>query len=83
MKDTGTNSPSTENAEMFNHRFRVDVFALAIDAPAGSTVVGTVNIPLPTALAAGTYMMNWLLFLRNPFGIGTLLERAGVFTTLT
>jgi len=57
--------------------------AVGIDAPAGSTVVGTVNIPLPTAVAAGTYMMNWLLFLRNPFGVGTLLERAGVFTTLT
>ena len=57
--------------------------AVGIDVPAGSTVVGTVNILLPTAVAAGTYMMNWLLFLRNPFGVGTLLERAGVFTTLT
>jgi len=57
--------------------------AVGIDAPAGSTVVGTVNILLPTAVAAGTYLMNWLLFLRNPFGVGTLLERAGVFTTLT
>jgi hypothetical protein len=57
--------------------------AVALDVPAGSTVIGTVNVPLPTTVAAGTYLMNWLLLLRNAFGVGTVLERAGVFTTLT
>jgi len=27
--------------------------------------------------------MNWILFLRNAFGVGTLLERASVFTVLS
>jgi hypothetical protein len=59
-------------------------FAATLDAPPSPPIsIATISIPLPTAVAAGTYLMNWLLFLRNPFGPGTFLERAGVFTTLT
>jgi hypothetical protein len=59
-------------------------FAVTLDAPPSPPIsIATISIPLPTAVAAGTYLMNWLLFLRDPFGPGTFLERAGVFTTLT
>jgi hypothetical protein len=59
-------------------------FAVTLDVPPSPPIsFATISIPLPTAVAAGTYLMNWLLFLRDPFGPGTVLERAGVFTTLT
>ena len=44
----------------------------------------TVNtIPLPNNVAAGTYLMNWVVFLRNSFDVGTYLDRACVYTALT
>jgi hypothetical protein len=44
----------------------------------------TVNtIPLPANVAVGTYLMNWVVFLRNAFDVGTYLDRACVYTTLT
>ncbi len=52
-------------------------------APGFPISLGTINITLPAAVAAGTYVMNWLLFFRNAFGVGTPLERAGVYTVLT
>lgn len=59
-------------------------FAVGIQAtPNPPLSFGTIDIPLPTAVAPGTYLMNWLLFLHNPFGVGTFLERAGVYTTLS
>jgi hypothetical protein len=59
-------------------------FAVGIQAaPNPPLSFGSIDIPLPTAVAAGTYLTNWLLFLRNPFGVGTFLERAGAYTTLT
>jgi len=58
-------------------------FGVGIDAPPGFPIsFATLAIPLPTSVAAGTYLMNWILFLRNAFGVGTLLERASVFTVL-
>ena len=57
---------------------------IGIDAPPSFPIsFATVSIPLPTAVAPGTYLMNWILFLRNAFGVGTVLERASVYTALT
>lgn len=57
---------------------------VGIDAPPGFPIsIATISIPLPAAVAAGTYLMNWILFLRNAFGIGTVLERASVYTVLS
>ena len=59
-------------------------FAVGIDVAPGFPIsFATLSIPLPTAVPAGTYLMNWLLFLRNAFGVGTLLERACVYTVLS
>jgi hypothetical protein len=60
-------------------RFAVGILA----APNPPLSFGSIDIPLPSAVAPGTYLMNWVLFLHNPFGVGTFLERAGVYTTLT
>jgi hypothetical protein len=58
-------------------------FAVGVDVAPGFPIsFATLDIPLPTAVPAGTYLMNWLLFLRNAFGAGTLLERACVYTVL-
>jgi len=60
-------------------------FAVGIQAPADPLVLsyGFIDIPLPPAVAPGTYLMNWMLFLHTPFGTGTFLERAGSYTALT
>jgi hypothetical protein len=57
---------------------------VGVDAPPSLPITfATVSIPLPASVAAGTYLMNWILFLRNAFGVGTVLERASVYTALT
>src|SRR5262245_43153255 len=59
-------------------------FATTLNVPPSPpSTTATISMPLPSAVAAGTYLMNWLLFLRTPFGPGTFLERAGGYTTLT
>jgi hypothetical protein len=59
-------------------------FGVGIDVAPGFPIsFANLAIPLPAAVAAGTYQMNWILFLRNAFGVGTVLERAGVYTVLT
>jgi|SRR5689334_14670755 len=59
-------------------------FGVGIDVAPGFPIsFANVSIPLPAAVAAGSYQMNWILFLRNAFGIGTVLERAGVYTVLS